>query len=153
MIYYFKTEHLLPISIEMAWSFFSSAKNLALITPPEMEFKILTKLDDKEIYEGLLIDYTVKPVLGIPLNWQTEIFKVDKPHSFADRQLKGPYKIWEHTHTFIQKENGTLMIDELKYQIPLGILGDLAHSIFVKKKVTEIFKFRERALEKIFGSV
>jgi ligand-binding SRPBCC domain-containing protein len=137
----------------MAWSFFSSAKNLALITPPEMEFKILTKLDDKEIYEGLLIDYTVKPVLGIPLNWQTEIFKVDKPHSFADRQLKGPYKIWEHTHTFIQKENGTLMIDELKYQIPLGILGDLAHSIFVKKKVAEIFKFRERALEKIFGSV
>jgi ligand-binding SRPBCC domain-containing protein len=91
--------------------------------------------------------------LGIPLNWQTEIFKVDKPHSFADRQLKGPYKIWEHTHTFIQNENGTLMIDELKYQIPLGILGDLAHSIFVKKKVTEIFKFRERALEKIFGSV
>jgi ligand-binding SRPBCC domain-containing protein len=153
MIYYFKTEHLLPISIEMAWSFFSSAKNLALITPPEMEFKILTKLDDKEIYEGLLIDYTVKPVWGIPLNWQTEIFKVDKPHSFADRQLKGPYKIWEHTHTFIQKENGTLMIDELKYQIPLGILGDLAHSIFVKKKVAEIFKFRERALEKIFGSV
>jgi ligand-binding SRPBCC domain-containing protein len=153
MIYYFKTEHLLPISIEMAWSFFSSAKNLALITPPEMEFKILTKLDDKEIYEGLLIDYTVKPVLGIPLNWQTEIFKVDKPHSFADRQLKGPYKIWEHTHTFIQNENGTLMIDELKYQIPLGILGDLAHSIFVKKKVAEIFKFRERALEKIFGSV
>lgn len=137
----------------MAWSFFSSAKNLALITPPEMEFKILTKLDDKEIYEGLLIDYTVKPVLGIPLNWQTEIFKVDKPHSFADRQLKGPYKIWEHTHTFIQNENGTLMIDELKYQIPLGILGDLAHSIFVKKKVAEIFKFRERALEKIFGSV
>jgi ligand-binding SRPBCC domain-containing protein len=137
----------------MAWSFFSSAKNLALITPPEMEFKILTKLDDKEIYEGLLIDYTVKPVFGIPLNWQTEIFKVDKPHSFADRQLKGPYKIWEHTHTFIQKENGTLMIDELKYQIPLGILGQLAHTVFVKEKVAEIFKFRENALEKIFGSV
>lgn len=153
MIYYFKTEHLLPISIEMAWSFFSSAKNLALITPPEMEFKILTKLDDKEIYEGLLIDYTVKPVFGISLNWQTEIFKVDKPHSFADRQLKGPYKIWEHTHTFIQKENGTLMIDELKYQIPLGILGQLAHTVFVKEKVAEIFKFRENALEKIFGSV
>jgi ligand-binding SRPBCC domain-containing protein len=153
MIYYFKTEHLLPINIEMAWSFFSSAKNLALITPPEMEFKILTKLDDKEIYEGLLIDYTVKPVFGIPLNWQTEIFKVDKPHSFADRQLKGPYKIWEHTHTFIQKENGTLMIDELKYQIPLGILGQLAHTVFVKEKVAEIFKFRENALEKIFGSV
>jgi ligand-binding SRPBCC domain-containing protein len=153
MIYYLKTEHLLPVSIEKAWQFFSSAKNLALITPPEMEFKILTKLEDKEIFEGLLIDYTVKPVFGIPLNWQTEIFKVDKPHSFADRQLKGPYKIWEHTHTFIQKENGTLMIDEIKYQIPFGILGQFAHSLFVKEKVKEIFKFREKALEKIFGTV
>lgn len=153
MIYHLRTEHLLPVSIEIAWQFFSSAKNLALITPPEMEFKILTKLEDKEIYEGLLIDYTVKPVFGIPLNWQTEIFKVNKPHSFADRQLKGPYKIWEHTHTFIQKENGTLMIDEIKYQIPLGILGQLAHTLFVKEKVVEIFKFREKALEKIFESV
>jgi ligand-binding SRPBCC domain-containing protein len=153
MIYHLRTEHLLPVSIETAWQFFSSANNLALITPPEMDFKILTKLEDKEIYEGLLIDYIVKPVFGIPLNWQTEIFKVDKPHSFADRQLKGPYKIWEHTHTFIQKENGILMIDEVKYKIPLGILGQLAHAIFVKKKVAEIFKFREKALEKIFGSV
>lgn len=153
MLYYLKTEHLLPVSIEKAWQFFSSAKNLALITPPEMEFKILTKLEDKEIFEGLLIDYTVKPVFSIPLNWQTEIFKVDKPHSFADRQLKGPYKIWEHTHSFIQKDNGTLMIDEIKYQIPFGILGQFAHSLFVKEKVKEIFKFREKALEKIFGTV
>jgi ligand-binding SRPBCC domain-containing protein len=141
------------VSIEKSWQFFSSAKNLALITPPEMEFKILTKLEDREIFEGLLIDYTVKPVFGIPLNWQTEIFKVDKPYSFADRQLKGPYKIWEHTHTFIQKENGTLMIDEIKYQIPFGILGQFAHSLFVKEKVKEIFKFREKALERIFGTV
>ena len=153
MIYHLRTEHLLPVSIEIAWHFFSSANNLAMITPPEMDFKILTKLEDKEIYEGLLIDYIVKPVFGIPLNWQTEIFKVDKPHSFEDRQLKGPYKIWEHTHTFIQKENGTLMIDEVKYKIPLGILGQLAHAMFVKEKVAEIFKYREKALENIFGSV
>ncbi len=153
MIYYFRTEHLLPVSIDRAWDFFSSAKNLALITPPEMDFKILTKLDDKEIHEGMLIDYTVKPVFGIPLNWQTEITYVNRPHSFADRQIKGPYKIWEHTHTFIPKENGVLMKDEIKYQIPLGILGQLAHTIFVKDKVKEIFQFREKALEKIFGTL
>jgi len=153
MIYYFRTEHLLPVSIDRAWDFFSSAKNLALITPPEMDFKILTKLDDKEIHEGMLIDYTVKPVFGIPLNWQTEITYVNRPHSFADRQIKGPYKMWEHTHTFIPKENGVLMKDEIKYQIPLGILGQLAHTIFVKDKVKEIFQFREKALEKIFGTL
>ncbi|MDP3468201.1 MAG: SRPBCC family protein [Daejeonella sp.] len=151
MIYYFKTEHLLPVKIDQAWDFFSSAKNLALITPPEMDFKILSSLDTKEIYEGMLIDYTVKPVFGIPLNWQTEIFNVNKPYSFSDRQLKGPYKIWEHTHIFIQKENGILMKDEIKYQIPLGILGQLAHAIFVRKRVEDIFRFRKKALEKIFG--
>ncbi|OYX95500.1 MAG: hypothetical protein B7Y76_09670, partial [Sphingobacteriia bacterium 35-40-5] len=87
-----------------------------------------------------------------PLKWQTEIINVNKPHSFADRQLKGPYKIWEHTHTFIQKENGVLMKDEIKYQIPLGILGQLAHSLFVREKVKDIFRFREMALNKIFAN-
>ncbi len=150
MIYYLKTEHHLPISIDEAWDFFSSAKNLARITPPEMDFKILSSLDDKKIYEGMLIDYIVKPVFGIPLKWQTEIFKVNKPYSFADRQLKGPYKIWEHTHTFIPQENGILMKDEIKYQIPFGIIGQLAHSIFVREKVKDIFRYRETALNKIF---
>jgi ligand-binding SRPBCC domain-containing protein len=153
MIYYFRTEHLLPVNIEQAWDFFSSAKNLALITPPEMDFKILTKLEEKEIYEGMLIDYTVKPVFGIPLNWQTEITNVNRPQNFTDIQTKGPYKVWEHTHTFIQKENGILMKDEIKYQIPFGMLGQLAQTLFIKDKVKEIFQFREKALEKIFGTL
>lgn len=150
MIYYYNTEHLLPISIEQAWDFFSSAKNLSKITPPEMSFKILTDLGDKEVFEGMLIDYIVRPVLGIPLPWQTEIFKVNKPNFFSDRQLKGPYKIWEHTHSFVQMENGVLVKDEVKYELPLGILGDIAHSVFVKKKVESIFKFREQALNRLF---
>lgn len=152
MIYYFKAEHLLPVSIDEAWDFFSSAKNLARITPSEMDFKILSTLDEKEIYEGMIIDYIVRPVFGIPLKWQTEIFNVNKPHSFADRQLKGPYKIWEHTHTLIQQKNGILMKDEIKYQIPLGMLGQLAHSLFVREKVKDIFRFRENALNKIFAN-
>jgi len=152
MIYNLKTEHLLPVSIDEAWDFFSSAKNLSRITPPEMEFKILSNLDEKEFYEGMLIDYIVKPVFGIPLKWQTEIIKVNKPNSFTDTQLKGPYKIWEHTHTFIPQENGTLIRDEIKYQIPFGILGQLAHSVFVREKIKDIFRFREKALNKIFGN-
>lgn len=152
MIYYFRTEHLLPVSIDQAWDFFSSSKNLALITPPEMDFKILSRHDEKEIYEGMLIDYTIKPVFGIPLNWQTEIFNINKPHSFTDRQLWGSYKIWEHTRTFIQQEYGVLLEDEIKYQIPFGIIGQLVHKLFVKEKVKEIFQFREKALDKIFGN-
>lgn len=152
MIFQYNTEHLLPIDIDQAWDFFSSAKNLARITPPEMDFKILTQLDDKEVYEGMLIDYTVKPLFGVPLQWQTEIFRVNKPDYFTDRQLKGPYKIWEHTHSFIQKENGVLMKDEVRYQLPFGIIGRIAHAIFIKKKVESIFDFRGKALNKIFGN-
>lgn len=149
-IFYYKTEQFLPISISKAWDFFSSAKNLALITPPEMDFKILTNLDGKEIYEGMIIDYTVKPLLSIALRWQTEICKVDKPFYFTDRQLKGPYKLWEHTHRYIEKNNGVLMEDEVKYQLPFGIIGTMANSLFVRKKIESIFTYRRDVLTKMF---
>lgn len=150
MIYTFKSEQLLKTDIDTAWDFFSSAKNLARITPPEMDFKIHTKLDDKEVYEGMIIDYTVRPLMGIPLRWQTEICQVNRPHMFMDKQLKGPYTIWEHTHRFIEKDNGVLIQDEVKYQLPLGIIGVIAHGIFVGEKIKKIFKFREKTLNELF---
>lgn len=150
--FYYRTEQFLAVDINTAWDFFSSAKNLALITPPELDFKILTKLNGQEIYEGMLINYTVKPLLGIPLRWETEICRVEKPLFFTDRQLKGPYKLWEHTHSYVEMNNGVLMKDEVKYQLPLGFLGDIAHSIIVRKKVEDIFSFRKQVLETMFKS-
>ena len=138
--------------MDTAWDFFSSAKNLALITPPELDFKILTDLNGEEIYEGMLINYTVKPLLGIPLRWETEICKVQKPFFFTDRQLKGPYKLWEHTHSYIPMNGGVMMKDEVKYQLPLGFLGDIAHAVIVRKKVENIFTFRRDVLKSIFQS-
>ncbi|MDQ2719272.1 MAG: SRPBCC family protein [Bacteroidota bacterium] len=148
--FFFNTEQFLPVGINDAWSFFSSAKNLAVITPPELDFKILSQLNSEDIYTGMLIDYTVKPLFGIKLRWQTEICEVDKPMMFTDRQLKGPYKTWEHTHVFIEKENGILMKDAVKYQLPFGILGNIAHAIVVRKKIENIFKYRKEILIKIF---
>ena len=149
-IYYFKASQFLSTDINTAWNFFSSAKNLATITPPELGFKILTDLDEKDIYEGMLIDYTVKPLFGIPLHWKTEIQKIEKPFMFMDKQLKGPYKIWEHTHHFTQKEGGVFMEDEVKYQLPFGIIGQLTHSMIVRKKIERIFEYRKMILDKIF---
>lgn len=149
-LFYFNTEQFLPIDIKVAWDFFSDAKNLSVITPPEMDFKILSNLTGKEIFEGMLIDYTVKPLFGIKVYWQTEIFKVDKPSMFADKQLKGPYKIWEHTHTFVEKEKGVLMHDQVKYQLPFGIIGRITNSLLVRKKIENIFIYRKKVLEKIF---
>jgi ligand-binding SRPBCC domain-containing protein len=147
--FYYNASQLLPINMDEAWKFFSSAKNLAVITPQELDFKILSTLDGKEIYEGMLIDYTVKPLFGIPVRWQTEIYKVNKPSAFTDRQLRGPYKVWEHTHRFFEKENGVLMEDEVKYQLPFGIIGEAVNSILVQKKIKEIFDFRREILMKI----
>ncbi|MEP6594566.1 MAG: SRPBCC family protein [Ginsengibacter sp.] len=148
--FYYKAEQLLPINIDLAWHFFSSAKNLTLITPPELDFEILTLLHTTEIYEGMLIDYTVRPLLGIRLKWQTEICKVEKPLFFTDRQVKGPYQLWEHTHTFVQKHNGVLMKDEVKYKLRFGIVGIIMNSLVVHKKIKKIFNFRKDILTKIF---
>lgn len=149
-MFYYKTEQFLPIQIEKAWDFFSSAKNLAVITPPELNFNILTAVDGKEISEGMLIDYTLKPLFGVPVKWKTEISKVEKPKMFTDRQLKGPYQTWEHTHTFIQKDNGVLMTDELKYKLPFGFIGNIVHSLIVRKKIVDIFNYRRQILHKLF---
>jgi ligand-binding SRPBCC domain-containing protein len=151
-VYYYKTEQFLPIDANRSWDFFSSAKNLSLITPPQMDFKILTSLNNKEIYEGMLIDYTVKPLLGVKMNWKTEICSVEKPYYFTDRQLKGPYKVWEHTHTFIEKDNGILVKDEVKYELPFGIIGQLMHSLVVRKKIENIFLYRKKVLIKMFDN-
>lgn len=150
-VYFLRREQLLPVNLLTAWTFFSSPNNLAKITPPEMGFKTLSTFNDgQEIYTGMLIEYNVKPLFGISLFWRTEIVDVQKPYSFVDTQLKGPYRVWEHTHTFTEKENGVLMQDVVKYQLPFGPLGVLANALLVRKKLESLFAFRKAAIERIF---
>lgn len=144
-------EQQLNCNIETAWKFFSSANNLSEITPKDMNFIVLTAMENDEIYEGMLIDYYVSPLLGIKMKWQTEIIKVDFQKSFIDFQKKGPYKLWHHHHEFIPNEKGVLMKDTINYELPMGFLGDIAHSLFVKKKLEYIFNYRFTVLEKMFG--
>ena len=144
------TKQLLPISIEKAWDFFSSPNNLATITPPDLHFKVMSTLNSKSIFAGMKIDYRVKPLFGIEVKWQTLISEVAEPYHFTDKQLKGPYKLWEHSHTFTTTPNGVMMCDDVTYQLPFGIIGELAHSLFVSKRIEEIFNFRFEVLEKIF---
>jgi ligand-binding SRPBCC domain-containing protein len=149
-VYYYDAEQFLPIDISKAWGGFSDAKNLSIITPPELDFKIFTNLDNKEIYEGMQIDYTLKPLFGIRMHWQTEINRINKPGMFADRQAKGPYKTWEHTHIFLEKNNGVLMKDHVKYELPFGILGRITHSLIVKRQIERIFIYRKEVLKNIY---
>jgi ligand-binding SRPBCC domain-containing protein len=147
----YKAEQFLPIPIEKAWAFFSSPKNLSVITPPSLDFKILSDLKGEDIYEGMLIDYRVKPLLGIPVRWQTEICDVKENYSFTDQQLTGPYKVWKHTHTFTRHKDGILMTDEIQYKLPLGWLGTVMEKLIVRDKIKSIFEYRKNILNKIFN--
>lgn len=140
----------LPIGKQAAWNFFSSPKNLAVITPPEMGFKIREPFDDAPAHAGQLISYTVRPLLGIPLEWVTLIETVEAPHRFVDTQLKGPYARWWHEHTFEEKNGGVLMNDRVEYELPFGRLGALANPLFVQSRLTDIFDFRNRKLRELF---
>ncbi len=146
----YKTEQFLPIGRKKAWEFFSSPNNLRTITPPELDLLILTKLNGGGIYEGMEIEYTVRPVLGIRVKWKTEICKVKDQEYFMDKQVRGPYKVWEHTHSFIETSAGVMMIDIVNYELPLGVLGKLAEKLYVNKKIESIFDYRKEVLEKLF---
>lgn len=141
----------LNCDLEKAWSFFSSANNLSIITPPEMKFVVLTQLEDDVIYEGMTIDYHVSPLLNIKMNWQTEIVQVNQHKNFIDFQNKGPYKMWHHYHEFVENKNGVLIKDIVDYELPLGLLGEIAHNLFVKKKLESIFDYRKEVLDILFN--
>ena len=138
----------LPLPIETVFDFFSKAENLQAITPPELQFKILTPLPIT-MGQGTLIDYKLK-LNGIPFGWRTRITHWDPPYAFADQQLKGPYAIWFHTHTFADEGGRTRMDDEVLYKLPLWPLGEVAYP-FVKQKVAGIFQYRRRAIKKLLG--
>ena len=148
--YQFQREQYLSASLSEAWAFISDPKNLQRITPPEMGFLVRTPELPEQMYAGMLIAYTVRPLLGIPTTWVTEITHVVPQHYFVDEQRVGPYTLWHHQHRIEPSGKGVLMTDIVSYQPPLGVLGRLANALVIRKKLEDIFAFRKQALEKIF---
>ena len=148
--YSLKTEQNLPISLQEAWDFFSSPKNLSKITPKNMGF-IITNQPSETMFEGQIITYKVSPLLGVKINWMTEITTVKDNEYFIDEQRFGPYSLWHHRHHFYEIDGGIKMIDEVNYKLPFGFLGSIAHRLFVRKKLKSIFEYREKVLIEMFG--
>ena len=142
----------LPITIEECWEFFSNPNNLKVITPKYMGFDILD-LEDTKIYAGQIIKYNVSPLFGLNMKWVTEITHVKKNKFFVDEQRFGPYKFWHHKHKFEIIDGGIKAIDILDYALPLGVVGEFFHPLFIKPKLEEIFKYREKKLIEIFGKL
>lgn len=128
--------------------FFAEARNLERITPGFLHFKILTG-GPIEMRAGALIDYQIR-LNGIPMRWQTLIEEFVGNEYFVDTQVKGPYKLWRHRHSFSDVAQGTLMRDEVEYELPFGILGELAHGVFVRRQVEEIFRHRNQVIAELF---
>ncbi len=150
-VYSLKTVQKIPISLETAWDFFSKPDNLKEITPSNLGFNIISKHHGKVMYAGQIIEYTVKPILGIPLYWMTEITHVDDKRFFVDEQRFGPYSMWHHQHHFKEIEGGVEMTDIVHYKMPLWFLGDIANVILVKSQLRGIFNHRFVAVEQRFG--
>lgn len=137
-------------SIDEIWEYFSTPLNLNELTPPDMSFEILTDLEGKKMYPGMIINYKVRPLLNIPLRWTTEITHCETHKYFVDEQRFGPYAFWHHQHIFEQKDDHILMTDLVHYAIPFGILGRLANAVFVKQKLIHIFEFRNKKVKETF---
>lgn len=151
MLYQFKDVQKVPANIEVLWNFISSPKNLKEITPEYMGFQITNEPLPEIMYPGMIITYKVSPLLGIKMNWVTEITHVKNLNYFVDEQRVGPYKIWHHEHHLTEIKGGVLMSDIVSYQPPLGILGDIANKLFIENQLKEIFTYRRQAMERIFG--
>jgi ligand-binding SRPBCC domain-containing protein len=147
-----KTVQKIPVSLEKAWEFFSNPANLQAITPDDMGFKIISRHHGDKMYAGQIIEYKVKPLLGIPVYWMTEITQVKDKEYFIDEQRYGPYSLWHHQHHFKVINGGVEMTDIVHYKMPLGLIGRLANKLFVRRKLSKIFTYRYQKVIELFGN-
>jgi ligand-binding SRPBCC domain-containing protein len=150
-VYVLKAVQKLPVDMDTAWDFFTRPGNLQRITPKEMKFIITTPFTSDKAYPGEIITYRVSPVAGIPLTWVTEITQLKSKEYFVDEQRFGPYSMWHHEHHFKTIDGGVEMTDVVYYKIPFWFIGDIAHTLFIKNKLKQIFTFRFQKIDELFG--
>lgn len=150
--YQFYNQQKVNTSIDEIWDFISSPKNLKEITPDYMGFDIMNTYQTSEkMYEGMIIGYKVRPLLGIKTTWLTEITHIREKKFFIDEQRIGPYSMWHHQHFIDPIENGVLMTDIVTYEPPFGFIGAIANKFVIKSKIKQIFDYRTIAVESRYG--
>lgn len=145
-IHTLQTQCWLPTPRERVFAFFADAFNLEAITPPWLQFAVMTPRPIT-MQAGATIRYRLR-LHGIPLSWLTEITCWEPPFRFVDEQRRGPYRLWVHTHTFREERGGTLCSDEVNYAVPGG---SLVNALFVRREVRAIFAYRQEAIRREFA--
>ncbi len=143
----FRAEQRVARPLAETFEFFSRAANLELITPPWLRFSILGN-EPETVASGTVIPYRLR-LHGLPLIWVSQIEEFERDRLFVDRQLIGPYKLWHHRHEFHADGDQTIISDEIRYELPLGALGSLAHRLFVRRDVERIFTHRREAIDRL----
>jgi ligand-binding SRPBCC domain-containing protein len=148
--YVLRCEQWIPQPMPDVFAFFADARNLEAITPPWLGFQILSPAPIS-MAPGTLIEYRLR-WHWLPMRWVTEIHSWDPPIGFVDVQLRGPYRLWEHSHRFQAVDGGTRMCDMVRYALPFGLVGRLAHAWVVKADLEEIFDYRARKVSELLGN-
>jgi ligand-binding SRPBCC domain-containing protein len=144
-----RSQHV-PLAVEEAFAFYGDAGNLEPLTPPWLHFA-LTSPGPAAMEQGTLLEYRLR-LHGLPIHWRTQIESWEPPRRFVDVQLQGPYRLWEHTHVFeSDAEGGTTIRDRVRYALPLGPLGEIAHRLFVRRDLGRIFDYRRDAVARRLG--
>jgi ligand-binding SRPBCC domain-containing protein len=138
----------LPQPREEVFPFFADPRNLKVLDPPWLRFTLVSSPPDP-LEAGAIFDFRIR-WLGIPLRWRMLIREYDPPYRFVDVQVRGPYARWEHRHLFRAGEGGTWVEDRITYRLPLGPLGRLLHTLWVRRQLAVIFAHRRRRLEELF---
>jgi ligand-binding SRPBCC domain-containing protein len=138
-----------PVSIMRAFEVFENPYNLAKITPPWLNLKVVNR-EQVIVRAGAEINYVIR-WMGLPIKWKTRITSYNPPHGFVDEQESGPYILWRHQHLLEECVDGARISDFVTYQLPLGPLGRIAHGLAVKGQLLEIFRFRQRAIAELLG--
>lgn len=146
-----KREQFIARPVEDVFKFFADAANLEAITPPWLRFRIHTPLP-VAMTAGTHIAYRIR-WRAVPIHWETEIVDWNPPHRFTDVQLRGPYALWNHAHSFFSERGGIRMIDEVCYSLPLGALGEIAHRLKVRRDLEAIFDYRASRISARFWKV
>ncbi len=149
-IYHLRRSQTVKAELQTVFDFFKAPENLSKLTPRFLDLKILTPSPIR-MEKGALIDYTVR-VAGMRRRWTSIITEYDAPRRFVDEQSRGPYAFWHHTHIFEPSEGGTRITDEVRYAVPLGLIGQAANFIFVRNQLESIFRYRETVIRELFKS-
>ncbi len=146
--YTLRCEMKVPLGLKETFAVFEDPRNLARITPPWLNFRIVSPR--VEMRPGAEIDYEIR-WFGLPMKWKTIIAAYEPPFVFVDVQERGPYSFWRHTHSFREVPGGTAVADRVDYRLPLGPLGSIAHAVMVGAQLKAIFRYRQTALARLMG--